>query len=435
MTDSKVDKPLYTWADDLNGIRTEADVGIDQDEYSFYWRCSMNSNHTFISSKRSLRGRKNPCPMCSNRDYKLIEYPVLTGELDEPSVDPATTSSYDRRWVKWLCRKCDKNWHSRIDTRVHNLSVSCPHCKLTRKPSTMEKTLGLWIDANSRSFTEWALEHSYEDCPSYWNGQLWFDGYFKLPNGITWLVECDGEQHVSDGFHKGNGFFRQLINDRQKDEYVLKKGYVLLRISYDVKYYMEEILKVFLQELMTGRITNGIYGTSQRFYSKVEQKLQYCQAIDDVICKSQAEARGVKRKREGDDQEPEPKMQKTDTQYFKLGMTKLTKETLIEGISEMPIVKKWMCYWPAIVKGFSKHFLYWEALERLLNSDKEVLIHGHQVKFSEFAFLTPAWFKQKTDKQISKQIAPNRTEPHYLQLPFEVLEKMHINEFADNLLE
>lgn len=151
---------------------------------------------------------------------------LVIKELDE-------RTKYNEK--RWLCQCECGNYKTTVTSALINHSTTSCGCSKSYNESNIQK----YLDNNKiRYYTQW--KHNSCRFPDT-NALLIFD--FYLPTYRT-IIEYDGEQHFqSIQFYGGDeSFYRQKERDKYKNQWCKKNGYILLRIPYFRKDYIEDIL-------------------------------------------------------------------------------------------------------------------------------------------------------------------------------------------------
>lgn len=123
---------------------------------------------------------------------------------------------------------------------------SCKQCRENEKSrSKGEAKIEKWLIENQISYTS---QYSFEDCKH--TNKLKFDfAILNKDNNAKMLIEYDGKQHFGLGLFSDDTekmleqYLIVVQSDQTKNEYCLKKGIPLLRISYNNYRNIEKILK------------------------------------------------------------------------------------------------------------------------------------------------------------------------------------------------
>ena len=99
-----------------------------------YWRCKVDTRHSWITSVALRTGNGTGCPFCSGRkvlseDSFGEKFPELAKELDPiQEVNPFALSPFSKTRVDWLCLNNPAHkWATTIDSRTR-LKSGCPFC-------------------------------------------------------------------------------------------------------------------------------------------------------------------------------------------------------------------------------------------------------------------------------------------------------------------
>ena len=174
------------------------------------------------------------CPNCSIEKQRkhTSDFLELAREIHGDLYDYSESVYVNAKTkVRILCKKCDEHFYQLPRGHIYERS-GCPHCKNSHGEHRVKSIL-------SFLGVKFLSQHMFSDCKN--KKRLKFD--FFLPDHNT-CIEFDGKQHVD----KSSKFWNKQneINDRIKDEYCIRNGILLKRISFLEVDIIEGIVKKIL---------------------------------------------------------------------------------------------------------------------------------------------------------------------------------------------
>lgn len=190
-----------------------------------------NNEYEVLPSK-FLSGDR--CPKCRNLGLTMEEFNKKYVKLLSNYELLSFTKITDK--LLFLHKNCGNKFNMKGSKFI--TGQRCPKC--SKSNSKMEAKTLAFLEINKINYKK---ECKFIDCLSDKGYKLRFDFAIFNENGdLKILIECDGEQHSNE--KKGNILNKNLlINDKIKNEYCIKNGYVLLRISYLDEKNIFKILK------------------------------------------------------------------------------------------------------------------------------------------------------------------------------------------------
>lgn len=137
--------------------------------------------------------------------------------------------------VDIICNTCGKDDRSRIDI----LTQGRKSCKCQQIRSKLELKVFKILEKHKFNFKK---EYGYDDLRHI--QPLRYD-YCVFKDGKDYIIECDGIQHYYPTFGKIS-FERTLITDKIKNEYCLTNNIPLMRIPYNTKESIEDLILNFI---------------------------------------------------------------------------------------------------------------------------------------------------------------------------------------------
>lgn len=214
------------WSDKNNLNPNEVTAGSGRE---IWWNCK--EGHSFkIGVCHKVKGY--PCPCCSGK--KAHEQNCLSYTHSELSkewspknaISPNEVTYGSKKVVLWKCKKCKKEWSTRICHRTNG--HGCPMCK----ESKGEKLVAQFLD---ESQVRYKREYIFDGLPRKRFDFALFSKYARKPYAV---IEYHGEQHYklvnfSRNKEKNiNKLNRTKKNDKIKKDYCLKNDIAYLEISY-----------------------------------------------------------------------------------------------------------------------------------------------------------------------------------------------------------
>lgn len=171
--------------------------------------------HTKVQKRRG-------CPICSNRILVVGKNDLWTthkeyAELLLNADDGYRYHSGSTEKVDWKC-KCGHIIKNRIIERtIRTHSLACPFCSDgVSYPNRLVREVFRFLNINFESEKKF----------SWSNGKI-YDIYISDLNGISIIIENDGEQHKNTGFEhmsSGKSLEKQIANDKWKEETAINNG-------------------------------------------------------------------------------------------------------------------------------------------------------------------------------------------------------------------
>lgn len=194
--------------------------------------CGHGANGEWANRPSNMIGKKQGCPRC--RDSKFREKYAKTTEqfieemkIKNPTVEVIGDYVNNQTNIKCRCSKCGNEWNARPSHLLEPIPSGCPKCLDNHKRERLViETLEKFYDVEK--------ENTFKDLRGVGGRPLRFDGKFVL-NGITYLIEVQGEQHekVNSYFGGEEEFKIRKEHDKRKKDYAKEHGYVLIEIWYN----------------------------------------------------------------------------------------------------------------------------------------------------------------------------------------------------------
>lgn len=187
---------------------------------------------------------KARCPYCkgakTNFDTLYLSE-LLKGEFEVLS---ECTKAEDVVLFKHL--KCGNVFERKA--RVLLKHKSCPHCKVNSKGE--EKITEILTKYN----IDFKRECAFKDLRGINGGYLRFDfGIYDKNHNLKYFIEYDGKQHFESVDYKyyGENYYEKVKkHDEIKNKYCEDNNYILLRINYNKRRTLENIVLSFLNQHM-----------------------------------------------------------------------------------------------------------------------------------------------------------------------------------------
>lgn len=247
-------------SDELNYVITERckDIGLEVLEIinpisikksSIKFICKNCKEENFRNSYAVLTYRLIECKKCSDFRKQGRFKRIF---LDKESLQEIINEKYkDRNFcfnvveefvyinnkqvIKVECLSCGAKVESRIDL----LKQGKKSCKCNQVRSKLEAKVKNILENNNISYEK---EYSFSDLRHI--QPLRYD-YVIFKEDKLFLIECDGIQHFYPTFGKVS-YERTIITDNIKNEYAKNKNIPLLRIPYNTKESIEELILEFI---------------------------------------------------------------------------------------------------------------------------------------------------------------------------------------------
>ena len=132
------------------------------------------------------------------------------------------------------CSICNKNIKPKV---IRKKNVEVIHRKKDKICSTGERLIEFWLNKN---LIKYEKQKTFDGCKN--RRKLRYD--FYLPNQ-NMLIEYDGRQHFNsiECFGGENELILTQLHDKIKTEFAINNGFNLLRISYNERNNLSNILK------------------------------------------------------------------------------------------------------------------------------------------------------------------------------------------------
>lgn len=230
------------------------------------WDCQCDCGRiTNVSRERLVNGKTNSCGCLQAEKFKMsIEeydrkfkynrsesngiFQDLTGQRFGKLVVREQYTKTNSHKLKWIC-DCDCGGTAIIigDNLKNGHTQSCGCID-----SAGESNIAMYLDNIGIKYHK---EKTYSDCRD--KHPLPFDFGIKKGNKVVALIEYDGIQHFEPVRFNGMTDERALLSfedckrhDKIKNQYCINHHIPLLRIRYDEKDNLENILDTFLKEVI-----------------------------------------------------------------------------------------------------------------------------------------------------------------------------------------
>lgn len=231
----------------LNIISVE---NIDRIKFSdVRFNCTTCAKENVRSSATLLNYKVTECKSCTDKrkhgrfKRKKMNKNILQLRINEKykernfsfTVVEDFTYINNKQVVKIVCQSCNAEAVSRIDL----LTQGRKSCKCSKLRSVLETKVTKILQKYHLSFkTEFWYDDLRMDLP------LRFD-FCVTKDNKDYLIECDGIQHFYPTF--GEEPFKSTVkSDALKNEYCLTNNIPILRIPYDTKESIEDLIKDFI---------------------------------------------------------------------------------------------------------------------------------------------------------------------------------------------
>lgn len=130
---------LIEWDEELNGL-IRPDLLLPGSNKKVYWRCAVDTRHSWAAAVVQRTKRNAGCPYCSGRmflreDSFGAKFPDLAKHLDPHyQLDVFAISPYSKKTVDWICPNDPTHkWRTSIGQRTRG-NTGCPFCAGQRIP-------------------------------------------------------------------------------------------------------------------------------------------------------------------------------------------------------------------------------------------------------------------------------------------------------------
>jgi len=203
----------------------------------------------FFMSYGAFVNHNHRCPNCmKNKTISDTEFTERVLELGngEYTVLGKFVNTKTKVKVKHVIKGCGYEWSVLPDSFLNKQS-RCPKCN----ESKGERRIHEILTSKGMPYNE---QHVFAGLVGVGGGLLKFDASVfkdKEKRTLWFLIEFDGIQHLRwvKGFYTEENFIKLQYHDKLKDNYCLKYGIPLLRISYQASNTIEETLTKFIKEL------------------------------------------------------------------------------------------------------------------------------------------------------------------------------------------